>query len=156
VANSNGFAVVVAGHSQLGERYLYCEGDVPLLFTENETNNERIFGTPNNGPYVKDGINAYVVHGKQNAVNPQHMGTKAAALYRVNVGAGETTTIRLRLNDVPPAVVGNAFKDFAEIMRVRRAEADEFYRGITPERLTKDEALVVRQALAGMLWGKQF
>ena len=72
---------VAATHSELGERYLYCEGNVPLLFTENETNNERIFGTPNASPYVKDGINNYVVHGKQDAVNPGQTGTKAAAHY---------------------------------------------------------------------------
>ncbi len=72
---------------QLGERYLYCEGEVPLLFTENETNNERIFGKPNASPYVKDGINNYVVHGKQDAVNPGQTGTKAAAHYIISVGA---------------------------------------------------------------------
>jgi hypothetical protein len=156
VPGKNPVAVVAAAHTQLGVRHLYCEGDVSLLFTENETNNERIFGTPNDGPYVKDGINDYVVHGKQGAVNPSHKGTKVAALYRMNVGAGETATIRLRLSNLPPTIVGNAFKDFAELMKVRRSEADEFYRGITPERLTEDEALVARQALAGMLWSKQF
>ena len=74
-------------HADLGERYLYCEGDVPLLFTENETNNERIFGTPNDSPYVKDGINNYVVEGNASGVNPEKTGTKSAAHYQLNVGA---------------------------------------------------------------------
>ena len=99
VTGQKGSQAVAASHAELGERFLYCEGDVPLLFTENETNNERIFGTPNASPYVKDGINNYVVDGKQDAVNPQNTGTKAAAHYQVTVGAGKTATIRLRLSD---------------------------------------------------------
>jgi hypothetical protein len=153
---SKGSQAVAASHTLLGERYLYCEGDVPLLFTENETNNQRIFGTPNAGPYVKDGINAYVVDGKQDAVNPQHMGTKAAAHYQVDVGVGKTATIRLRLRDMAPAALRDPFDSFAEIMHGRRREADEFYRAITPQRVSKDGALVMRQALAGMLWSKQY
>src|SRR6516225_6849436 len=76
-----GARAVAASHPLVGERYLYCEGDVPLLFTENEPNNARLFGTPNASPYVKDGINNYVVHGQHEAVNPEHTGTKAAAHY---------------------------------------------------------------------------
>jgi hypothetical protein len=147
---------VAASHTLLGERYLYCEGDVPLLFTENETNNQRIFGTPNAGPYVKDGINNYVVDGKRDAVNPQNTGTKAAAHYQVDVGAGKTATIRLRLTDMAPAVLRDPFDNFAEIIHGRQREADEFYHAITPERVSKDGALVMRQALAGMLWSKQY
>jgi hypothetical protein len=147
---------VAASHTLLGERYLYCEGDVPLLFTENETNNERIFGTPNTGPYVKDGINNYVVNGKRDAVNPQNTGTKAAAHYQVDVGAGKTATIRLRLSDMAPAALGDPFDSFTETMRGRQREADEFYRAITPERVSEDGALVMRQALGGMLWSKQY
>jgi hypothetical protein len=155
-AGSKGSQAVAASHALLGERYLYCEGDVPLLFTENETNNERIFGTANASPYVKDGINNYVVHGKQDAVNPQNTGTKAAAHYQLNVGAGETATIRLRLSDMAPAALRDPFNSFAEIMQGRRREADEFYRAIKPARVSEDEALVMRQALAGMLWSKQY
>ena len=114
-AGNKGSRIVAASHTLLGERYLYCEGDVPLLFTENETNNERIFGTANAGPYVKDGINNYVVNGKQDAVNPQNTGTKAAAHYQINVGAGKTATIRLRLSDLAPAAMGDPFNGFAEI-----------------------------------------
>ena len=154
--NEDGWKVVVASHAQLGERYLYCEGDVPLLFTENETNNERIFGTPNQSPYVKDGINNYVVGGNQSAVNPEKAGTKSAADYQLTVGAGRTTTIRLRLTDLAPHAIGDPFKNFAATFKTRQREANAFYKSITPERAGDDEALVMRQALAGMLWTKQY
>src|SRR5208282_1329195 len=85
LSGSNGARVVSASHGDLGDRFLYCEGDVPLLFTENETNNERLFGTTSAGPYVKDGINDCVVSGKRGAVNPQQTGTKTSAHYQVNV-----------------------------------------------------------------------
>jgi hypothetical protein len=123
VEGQKGTKAVAASQADLGERFLYCEGDVPLLFTENETNNERIFGTPNNSPFVKDGINNYVVEGNEHGVNPQKTGTKAAAHYKLNVGAGKTATIRLRLSDVAPtAVVGNPFNSFAATLKTRQAE----------------------------------
>ena len=156
VLSQKGNQVVAVSHDDLGERYLYCEGDVPLLFTENETNNQRLFGTDNSSPYVKDGINNYVVHGDQEAVNPNKTGTKSSAQYQLNAGAGKTATIRLRLSDQPPAAMGDAFKSFVQIMKTRQGEADEFYKHITPTRVSPDEALVMRQALAGMLWSKQF
>ena len=151
-----GIVAIAASHALLGDRYLYCEGDAALLFTENETNNERIFGRPSASPYVKDAINNYVVDGKQDAVNPGHTGTKAAAHYQVKVEAGKTATIRLRLSDLSPAAIGDPFSNFDKGFQARRGEADEFYRGITPERVSADEALVMRQALAGMLWSKQY
>jgi hypothetical protein len=156
VSSQKGSQAVAASHADLGERYLYCEGDVPLLFTENDTNNERIFGTPNSSPYVKDGINNYVVEGKHESVNPGKTGTKSSAHYQLNVGAGQTATIRLRLSDTPPSAVGDPFKSFAATMRTREGEADEFYKCVTPTRVSEDEALVMRQALAGMLWSKQY
>jgi len=156
ISGQQGAPAVAASHAELGERYLYCEGEVPLLFTENETNNERLFGGVNAGRYVKDGINDYVVQGNQNTVNPAKAGTKSAAHYQVNVGAGKTATIRVRLSDLAPAAIGDPFKSFAEIMQTRQREADEFYKSITPTRISKDEALVMRQALAGMLWSKQY
>jgi hypothetical protein len=156
VESKNAFSLVAATHSKLGQRYLYCEGNIALLFTENETNNKRLFGTNNPSPYVKDGINDYVVNGKQHAVNPNHVGTKASADYQLTVGAGETATIRLRFSDLAPAVIVDPFSSFTQIMQVRLREADEFYQAITPERVSKDEALVMRQALAGMLWSKQY
>jgi hypothetical protein len=156
VSGQKGAKAVAASHADLGERYLYCEGDVPLLFTENETNNERIFGTPNASPYVKDGINNYVVNGRQDAVNPEKTGTKSTAHYELQVGAGQTATIRLRLSNAPPDAMGDPFQDFSEIVLTRQHEADEFYKSITPTRVSEDEARVMRQALAGMLWSKQY
>jgi hypothetical protein len=148
---------IAAFRPELGDYFLYCEGDAELLFTGNETNNERIFGTPNASPYVKDGINDYVVSGKSDAVNPEHRGTKASAHYRAIVDAGKTETVRLRLSDKTPDAMGDPFGgEFTEVMQVRRREADEFYRGITPQRVSEDEARVMRQALAGMLWSKQY
>ena len=156
VSGQKGAQVAGASHADLGERYLYCEGDVSLLFTENETNTERIFGTANLSPYVKDGINNCVVNGNRESVNPAKTGTKSAAHYQVNVGAGKTATVRVRLSDLTPAAMGDPFKSFAEIMQTRQREADAFYKSITPTRVSEDEALVMRQALGGMLWSKQF
>src|SRR5262249_19531728 len=141
---TKGSQAVAASHAVVGERYLYCEGDVPLLFTENETNNQRIFGTPNAGPYVKDGINNYVVNGKQDAVNPKNRGKKVVAHNQVEVGEGKSATIHLRLSDMAPAALRDPFDSFAEIMQARQREADEFYRAITPQRVSEDGARVMR------------
>jgi hypothetical protein len=152
-----GVSVIAASHEDVGERYLYCDGDAPLLFTENETNVDRLFGKPNSSPWVKDGINEYVVHGRDDAVNAAETGTKAAAHYRITVAAGQSTVIRLRLS--PENVGGRArgpFADFDGLFEARRAEADEFYAEVTPRGSSPDAALVMRQALAGMLWSKQF
>jgi len=149
--------VVVASHNDLGKRFLYCEGDVPLLFTENETNTEVVFGKMNVSPYVKDGINQFVVVGEPDTINPQLLGTKAAARYEVRLDPGKHATLQLRLTDLPPAELPNPFgHDFMTILQQRRAEADEFYRSITPENASDDKARVMRQALAGMLWSKQY
>jgi hypothetical protein len=151
-----GSAVILATCAELGDRFLYSEKEVPLLFTENETNNERLFGGTNASRYVKDGINNYVVAGKKDVVNPEHTGTKASGHYRLTVDAGKTETIRVRLSDEAPAATREPFGQFAEIMQARRREADEFYQAITPKRVSDDEARVMRQALAGMLWTKQY
>jgi hypothetical protein len=156
VGGQKGVKTIAATHADLGERYLYCEGHAPLLFTENETNNERIFGTANQSPYVKDGINNYVVDGNANTVNPALAGTKSAAHYKLNIGARETATIRLRLSDQPEATMGNPFTGFDTIMKIRHDEANEFYRHVTPAHSSEDEARVLRQAMAGMLWSKQY
>ena len=155
-AGRKGSSVIAASHPQLGERYLYCEGNTPLLFTENETNNQRIFGTSNASPYVKDAINEYIVHGRHGALNPDRKGTKSAGHYQLSVEAGQTATIRLRLSPVAPASIGDPFSNFTETMQTRQREADEFYRAATPESVTEDEARVMRQALAGMLWSKEY
>jgi hypothetical protein len=154
---------IEAAHPDLGVRYLYCEGADQLLFTENETNVERLFASPNPSPYVKDGINNYVVGGETKAVNPEHTGTKAAAHYRLDIGPGDTRVIRLRLSNTPPgslpawngtgSIVG---RDFDEILHARQGDANDFYASITPAGLNEDAASVMRQALAGMLWTKQY
>jgi len=152
--------VVRAFDPVLGERYLYCEEEVPLLFTENETNKERIFGTPNRTPYVKDGLDEFVVHGRTGAVNPAARGTKVGCHYRLTVKAGESRVVRLRLSDAAPESFGPAPGPFGQrfesALLARRGEADEFYRALIPPSLNADAANVMRQALAGMLWTKQF
>ncbi|MFY9844266.1 MAG: glucosidase [Terriglobales bacterium] len=152
-------SVIAASHPDLGVRYLYCEGTAPLLFTENETNQERVFGRPNPTPYVKDGINEYVVHGHADRVNPKKMGTKACPHYQLEVPPGESRVIRLRLTPVAPGAEKNTgvFGDrFDQVIASRLKEADEFYASITPESVSEDAAMVMRQALAGMLWSKQY
>ena len=155
-SGSDGAAAIAAADGQLGDYFLHCEGQPRLLFTENETNSERLFGSANPTPYVKDGINDYVVAGRQNAVNPHNTGTKAAAHYQLRVGAGTTAIIRLRLSNVAPGAEGPFGPRFAQIVEARQHEADEFYRAITPAGIGEDAANVMRQALAGMLWSKQY
>ncbi len=148
--------VVKAMHQVLGERFLICEGNAPLLFTENETNTQRVFGAANRTPFVKDGINNYVVHGQKEAVNPEQKGTKVAAYYRLNIKPGECQTVRVRLTMKEPGAKGNSFVDFDDIVEMRHKEADQFYETVIPRSLSADQANVMRQALAGMLWSKQF
>ena len=124
-----GASAVAAKHPLLGEFILSCEGDVPLLFTENETNHERLFGQKNESCCVKDGINDCVVQGRQAAVNPDKQGTKVAAHYQATVGAGQTKVIRLRLSNGPPDEKGKPFgKEFDNVFADRLREADEFYK----------------------------
>ncbi len=164
-------AAIEAEHKTYGKRWLLCEGSPEQVFTENETNAKRLYGSENASPYVKDGINDFVVRGNIDAVNPAQTGTKASAVYRLRIEPGKSTTLRLRLTDQEPRVVrasaprlvlagepktsvfGPAFeKVFAD----RRAEADEFYARRTPKGLSEDARNVQRQAFAGMLWSKQF
>ena len=149
-----GASAVVASHPLLGDFTLACDGEVPLLFTENESNLERLFpGRANPSPYVKDGINDVVVSGRVDAVNPDQAGTKVAAHYRATVEAGESAVIRLRLSPGGNRTIGD---DFDDVFAARLREADEFYRSVTPPSVGEDAARVMRQALAGMLWSKQF
>ena len=152
---ANGSAgIIAASHASLGDYFFHCEGDPPLLFTENDTNNERIFGTPNPAPYVKDAFNNYLVAGRQDAVNPSRTGTKAAAHYRLKVAPGAMQRIRLRLAD---ATIAEPFSSaFNQIVAERLGEADAFYRTITPAGVGEDAANVLRQSFAGMLWSKQY
>jgi hypothetical protein len=152
-----GTTAVRAAHVLLGACTLSCEGNVPLLFTENETNHARLFETKNESPCVKDGINDCVVNGRQDTVNPDKQGTKVAAHYQVTVGAGQTSVIRLRLFGASADQKGIPFgKTFDDVLGDRIREADEFYQSVTPASVSQDVASVMRQALAGMLWSKQF
>src|ERR1700758_80216 len=144
---------ILAVHPQLGDCLLYCEGNPELLFTENESNAARLWGEPNPSPYVKDAFQNYVVSGKQDEVNPSGIGTKAAARSRLEVPAGGNKAVRERLCAKPAA---DAFTSFDKIFAARVSDADEFYDRITPPSLSEDERRVHRQALAGMLWTKQY
>jgi len=132
------------------------DGTVPRpLFCDNETNTERLFGSPNATPYPKDGINDHVVDGRP-TVNPDHEGTKASFWYELEVPAGATVEARLRLRPSAPAPADGGFgPDFTAVMELRRAEADEFYAELAPAGASADEAMVMRQAFAGLLWSKQ-
>jgi hypothetical protein len=146
---------IEAVHPTLGTRWLYTQNPAELLFTENITNTEKIFGIPNASPYVKDSINDYLVHGKKEAVNPERTGTKAAIHYVLRLQGKETKTIQLRLSDYPH--LSHPFgREFEMIFATRQQEADEFYHRITPTIPTEDMRTVQRQAFAGMLWSKQF
>jgi hypothetical protein len=149
---------ILARHPELGEFRMRCEGAPKLLFTENETNNRRILGQANVTQFVKDGINDYIVQGGTDRVNPASIGTKAAAHYVVNVPGGQKHTVRLRLTGGTGAIspAGRPFERFEEIFKARQSEADAFYDSITPDSLSKDQSQVMRQALAGMLWTKQY
>ncbi|MGL5080024.1 MAG: MGH1-like glycoside hydrolase domain-containing protein [Microcoleaceae cyanobacterium] len=148
---------LAAIHPEQGEYYLYCDRPVPLLFTENETNLERIFHQPNRSPYVKDGINNYVVNGQQEAVNPSKTGTKAAAHYQLEVPAGGVQVIQLRLSKrsgVPNQVTFG--EGFEATLQTRLQEANQFYNEVIPTRFSEDQRNIMRQAFAGMMWTKQF
>jgi hypothetical protein len=143
-------SVIEISEPYYGLRRLFCERTPELLFTENETNFERLYGVSNTSPYVKDGINDYVIHGATAAVNPEKRGTKAAAWYRFAVQPGGSHTVRLRLTD------GENGPDFDKIFADRLHESGEFYSSIIPPHLSCDSISVMRQALGGMLWSKQF
>ncbi len=152
-----GPGTVSTEHSELGSRWWYVRNadgqSVDLLFTENETNNERLFGVANSSPYVKDGINAAVVDGQPERVNPAQRGSKVAAHCRMLVPSGATVTIQVRFADM---AYDQPFADFAQIFARRMQEANDFYAAIQRPGLSDDERMVQRQALAGMLWSKQF
>jgi hypothetical protein len=146
--------LLVAEHQRVGRMRLYCHRADELLFTENETNFERLFGASNPSPYVKDGFDSFIVHGRHDAVNPNGVGTKAGALYALTLAPHETKTIRLRLTDCE--VSGNPFDGADTIVEKRRIEADEFYADVASVPLDDDLRSIQRQAFAGILWSKQF
>jgi hypothetical protein len=150
-------STLIARHWHLGEYSLYCSGADELLFTENESNCERLYGVQSPKPYVKDAFHECLVNGRRAAVNPADTGTKAAAHYIRTVGAGETLTIDLRLASVRDGHLLEApFSDFDSLLRQRHKEADEFYDVVLSKNLSPDARLVARQAFAGMLWSKQY
>jgi hypothetical protein len=177
----------------MGQYRLSFDGQPALLFTENESNLQRLYGCANPTPYVKDGVNDAIVNGRADAVNPEGIGTKAAAHHAITIAPGATETIRLRLARVEqarmqavelryPTVHGrhpdvegadepsngnatngvthhddsDAFADFDDVLAARRTDADDFYAAIHPAALSEDERRVQRQALAGLIWSKQY
>jgi hypothetical protein len=141
---------MVAEHHDLGAWSLVSDGAPQLLFCDNETNTERLWGVSGRSRYPKDAINDQIVHSVA-AVNPDLHGTKAAFHHHLSVGPGQTAYVHLRLSRS-----AKAGEDFEQIMAARQREANEFYAELTPPESTADEAMVLRQALAGMLWSKQF
>jgi hypothetical protein len=162
---ASGASGIAASRADLGTYYLFRDGTAPLLFTENSTNHAALhLNYPDVGPYLKDGINNYVVHDRADAVNPERVGTKAAAHYKLTIAAGQSQTIRLRLiaREEADAIIQakkGAFpfgRPFDEIVATRVFEANDFYHGVTPPGTSDDAAAVMRQAIAGMLWSKQY
>src|SRR5262249_44507128 len=150
-------ATILATHHDMDGMYrLACDGEPELLFTENDSNAERLYGAPNASPYVKDAFGEDLIHGRTDAVNPFQEGTKAAAHYTLTLEAGASTVLRLRLTREGAVAAPHAFADFDRVFDARRREADEFYGTVIPDRLCADSTDVMRQALAGMLWSKQW
>jgi hypothetical protein len=148
-------SVIELNHDYYGERRLLCEGAPSLLFTENDTNTRRLYGDAECPRYVKDSINDYIVHGDKEAVNPDQVGTKAAAHYVLNLGPGASRTLRLRFtNRRDDASLTSS--DFDASFEKRLQEADEFYDSLAPADISEDARRVQRQAFAGLLWSKQF
>jgi hypothetical protein len=157
IENAKNASVIQMCHKYYGHRWLFCQGAPELLFTENETNPAKVERKVMPG-YFKDGINEYVVHGLQSAVNPEQKGTKAAAHYSMTIEAGETRVIKLRLTDLElrPNNGDPCGEEFDKIFADRQHEADEFYSTVIPATLSDDEKNVMRQALGGLMWSKQF
>jgi hypothetical protein len=143
----------MVNHKSLGPFMLHLQKKTNLLFCNNETNLQRLYGVPNTSPYVKDGINEFLVHGNEKAVNINAQGTKVVANYELKVKAGSFEVINLRLE---PNNNMNPFSDFDLMFETRKEEADEFYTSLQKDIKSPDEKLVQRQAFAGMLWSKQF
>ncbi len=136
------------------EMMLYCESPEELVFVENETNNEKLWGSENKTPYPKDGINDYLIEGKH-SVNPTLVGTKSSAVYKLTLASNETKEIRLRFSS-NTSISAPFANDFEAVFDKRITEADEFYESLAPETLNDEQKSIQRQAYAGMLWGKQY
>jgi hypothetical protein len=140
------------GHNLLGDHYLFSEDKPEILFCENETNTQRLYNSPREGT-AKDGINDYLIHGREDAINKTHKGTKAALVHELTIGAGKSKSIRLRLTSQYSA---HPFREFNDIFKTRAAEADEFYLEVQHNIKDEDKKNIQRQAFAGMLWSKQY
>ena len=133
--------------------HLYCEGATEFVFTDNETNNERLFGAKNAAAHVKDAFHDYIVHGKTDAVNPAGSGTKASPVYRRTIAPGETSVVRVRLTETPqPDPFGSSYET---TFHNRALDANDFYEALTPG-LPEETAMIQRRSLAGLLWSKKF
>jgi hypothetical protein len=143
-------------HYYYGNRWLYCEGKPEFIFTENETNDRRVFGIENGAAYVKDGINDYIVHSTKNAAHADGAGTKASAHYAMTVAAGQAVTVRLRLSDAAPASGKSVDGEFDKILAERKKEADEFFETLNLASTAPERKEIMRQAVGGLLWSKQF
>ena len=156
-------SAVKATHRILGERYLYCSGGPELLFADNETNTSRLFNTPNHTPYQKDGIGRFIISREGGAINPAKSGTKSSAHYVLEIDPGKSAVVQVRLTNSAPGQLEARYPGadpfgvhFRDIGRLRLLEADRFYGDILPANLDDDQRNVMRQALAGMLWSKQY
>jgi hypothetical protein len=143
-------------HYYYGNRWLYCEGNPEFLFTENETNERRVFGTENGAAYVKDGINDYIVHGAKDAARTDGAGTKGSAHYAMTVPAGQAVTVRLRLSDAAPASGKAVDGEFDKVLAERKKDADEFFDTLNLGSTAPECKEIMRQAVGGLLWSKQF
>ncbi len=148
----DGISTLQADHPAGGTYWLYGQESPQMLFTENETNTARLFGSPNRTPYVKDAFHNYLIHDQHDAISPYEHGTKAALVYQATLNPGESRTFRLRLaEDIRPA----PFDDFDTILQQRIQEADDFYHSIQNVDCTPEKRSIQRQAFAGLLWNKQ-
>jgi len=157
--DNNSILEVIAFHPTLGTRWLYCEKPEKSLFTENETNSQRLFGIKNESKYTKDGINDYIVHNQTDPINPDKQGTKLAAFYKLNIKPRTHKTIRLRLTDQnldlskPDSILGTHFET---VFDQRKKETEDFFESFIPASLDEDLRNIQRQAFAGLLWTKQY
>ncbi len=160
VRPANGGPALTLSHPRLGDYGFHCEGEPDLLFCDNETNRRRLYGVNGHPPYCKDAFHEYLVHRKRSAINPRHIGTKAAAHYRFAIRPGDSVVVRARLRRGIPGQSGEAddgdFVHFDAILDQRRREADAFYDDLQQGIGDADARRVQRQALAGMIWSKQF
>lgn len=148
------YEMLKAAHQEFGNYWLYYKNPTSLLFTENETNDQKLFNVPNKSPYVKDSINDFIVADGKGAINPKNQGTKASIHYQLQLKPNETQVIQLRLCN--NGSLSNPFgTEFDQLFDLRKKEADDFYLKVTPYPLSEDMRSIQRQAFAGLLWNKQ-